>query len=65
MINVELNRLLVGKSLEEAKTQYEKNVTFRVVENNGEIQEFRGDLNKTKLNLVIKEGFITEVLGIY
>lgn len=65
MMNVELNKLLVGKSLEEAKSKYEKNVKFQVVKENGQILESLNDKAIIKLNLIINEGFITEVLGIY
>ena len=61
MKNKELNRLLVGRELEEAKNAYKKNVTFRIL-NNNTITE---DSIQKRVNVMIHNGIITEVLGVF
>jgi hypothetical protein len=61
----ELNRLLLGKVLEDAKSEYVNNVEFRIIEEDGIPKEIGIDTKSTRVNVIVRRGIITEVLGMY
>lgn len=61
----ELDRLLVGRVFEDAKTEYVKNVEFRIIEEDGRGQNVGMEHKSTRVNVIVRNGIITEVLGMY
>jgi hypothetical protein len=63
--HTELNRLLKGRVFEEAQKEYSNNVEFRIIEEDGRANEIGIDTKSTRVNVIVKKGVITEVLGMY
>jgi hypothetical protein len=58
----ELVKLLVGKSLEDARNiLIKKGLRHRVSEQDGEVMMLTQDLNPYRVNMVVVENFITQI----
>jgi hypothetical protein len=63
--HTELNRLLKGKPYKEAEEEYINNVEFRIIEEDGKGKDVSFETKSTRVNVVVRNGIITEVLGMY
>ena len=63
--HTELNRLLIGRVFEEAEKEYVKNVEFRIIEEDGKPMSVGFEQKSTRVNVIVRNGKITEVLGMY
>lgn len=63
--HAELDRLLVGRVFEEAQKEYINNVEFRIIEEDGRAQNVGMEQKSTRVNVITRNGIITQVLGMY